>query len=165
MEARRRPLTIRYIEGDATHPAGAGMKIVVHVCNDIGKWGKGFVLAVSRRWIEPERAYREAFKQSPPPALGDVQFVRVSINIAVANLIGQHGIATGAGGTPPIRYEAIRAGLMKIAAQALAEKASVHMPRIGCGLAGGDWARVEPIIIESLVDQGVEVTVYDYTQR
>src|SRR5271169_3566037 len=101
METRDRALTIRYIEGDATEPAGAGMKIVVHICNDIGKWGKGFVLAVSRRWKEPERVYREAFKESPPPALGDVQFVRVSDGITVANVIGQHGIVARPGGAPP----------------------------------------------------------------
>ncbi|MEV6001124.1 Appr-1-p processing protein, partial [Streptomyces griseomycini] len=27
-----------------------GVKVIAHVCNDIGGWGKGFVLAVSRRW-------------------------------------------------------------------------------------------------------------------
>ncbi len=40
--------------------------------------------------------------------------------------------------------------------------ASVHMPRIGCGLAGGRWPRVEPLIVERLVRRGIEVTVYDH---
>ncbi|MEU2680946.1 hypothetical protein ABZ638_29070 [Streptomyces sp. NPDC007107] len=39
--------------------------------------------------------------------------------------------------------------------------ASVHMPRIGCGLAGGTWARVEPLVTGRLVARGIEVTVYD----
>lgn len=39
--------------------------------------------------------------------------------------------------------------------------ASVHMPRIGCGLAGGSWGKVEPIIQEELCDKGVQVFVYD----
>jgi O-acetyl-ADP-ribose deacetylase (regulator of RNase III) len=81
----------------------------------------------------------------------------------VANLIGQHGIVSRAGGVPPVRYEAIRVGLMRVAAQAQAEGASVHMPRIGCGLAGGEWTKIEPIVAEALVGQGVEVTVYDYS--
>lgn len=39
--------------------------------------------------------------------------------------------------------------------------ASVHMPRIGCELAGGKWFRVEPLIQERLVGRGIAVTVYD----
>ena len=36
------------------------------------------------------------------------------------------------------------------------------MPRIGCGLAGGRWGQVEPIILDELVSLGIEVTVYDF---
>ena len=37
-----------------------GNKVIAHICNDGGGWGKGFVLAVSARWPEPEREYRKA---------------------------------------------------------------------------------------------------------
>ena len=37
---------LRIIKGDATAPQGSGTKIIAHVCNDQGGWGKGFVLAV-----------------------------------------------------------------------------------------------------------------------
>jgi hypothetical protein len=36
------------------------------------------------------------------------------------------------------------------------------MPRIGCGLAGGEWSRVEPLILSHLSDQGLAVTIYDF---
>ena len=80
----------------------------------------------------------------------------------VANLIGQHGVGTRTSKSPPVRYEAIREGLVKIAAYALAQGASVHMPRIGCGLAGGAWTRVEPLIAETLLAADLDVTVYDF---
>ena len=35
-------MQINYLKGDATVPLGDGPKIIVHVCNDIGEWGKGF---------------------------------------------------------------------------------------------------------------------------
>jgi hypothetical protein len=35
------------------------------------------------------------------------------------------------------------------------------MPRIGCGLAGGRWEEVEPLVIAQLTDYGVPVRVYD----
>jgi hypothetical protein len=36
------------------------------------------------------------------------------------------------------------------------------MPRIGCGLAGGDWNKVEAIINKTLISNGLEVFVYDF---
>ncbi len=163
MATRNCSATIRYIEGDATEPVGSGLKIVAHICNDIGKWGKGFVLSISHRWKEPERIYREAFRHPPLPVLGDVQFVSVSNTITVANMIAQHGTAIRNGSAPPIRYEAVRAGLSKLADRALTTGSSVHMPRIGCGLAGGEWSKIEPIIAETLADKGIEVIVYNYS--
>ena len=155
-------MTINYVVGDATAPEGAGSKIVVHVCNDVGAWGRGFVLALSRRWPEPEQQYRRWHRGEAtlPFALGQVQFVQVDRDLWVANLIGQHDIRPQ-DGVPPIRYDALRQGLRTVAAEAAQLAAVVHMPRIGCGLAGGRWEDVEPIIEQELVTQGLTVTVYD----
>jgi hypothetical protein len=40
--------------------------------------------------------------------------------------------------------------------------ASVHIPRISCGLAGGTWDKIEPLIKTGLSDKHVDVTVYDF---
>ena len=150
-------MKINYIEGDATSPLGTGPRVITHICNDEGKWGKGFVLALSKRWKQPEQSYRE-IKQ---PALGDVQFVNVEPGLTVANIIGQHGIRRASNGEPPIRYAAVEQGLAKVADYALEHGATIHMPRIGCGLAGGTWQEMEPIINRTLTEKGLEVTVYD----
>jgi hypothetical protein len=36
------------------------------------------------------------------------------------------------------------------------------MPRIGCGLSGGKWGRIEPLVAARLGERGVAVTVYDH---
>lgn len=154
-------MELNYVEGDATRPIGDGPKILVHVCNDIGRWGKGFVLAVSRRWPVPEKIFKASFAAGLDSALGDVQFVHVEDDLEVANLVGQHGIANRGGTTPPIRYDAIGRGLQAVRDRAQAFGASVHMPRIGAGLAGGDWQRIEAIIVATLVKCDVPTTVYD----
>jgi O-acetyl-ADP-ribose deacetylase (regulator of RNase III) len=77
--------------------------------------------------------------------LGESQFVQVLPDTYVANMIGQAGVRTGSKG-PPVRYQAISAALAHVATFALCLGASVHMPRIGCGLAGGRWEEVEPLI-------------------
>ncbi|MEU1342326.1 macro domain-containing protein [Streptomyces sp. NPDC005827] len=154
---------ITYIRGDATAPSGKGVKVIAHVCNDLGGWGKGFVLALSRRWPEPEKAYRAWHRDRAHNdfALGAVQLVRADRYIWVANMIGQRGTRTGSKGVP-VRYEAIDTALTALADKALELGASVHMPRIGCGLAGGKWSRVQPLIEKRLIDRGIPVTVYDY---
>ena len=153
---------INYITGDATDPKTSGNKIIVHVCNDIGGWGKGFVMAISKRWTEPEKKYREWFKSQENFSLGQCQFVKVENELWIANIIGQHKISKDENGNAPIRYNSIAEGLDKVSKFAKENKATVHMPRIGCGLAGGTWDRIEPLINKSLVEVGIETYVYDF---
>ena len=62
---------------------------------------------------------------------------------------------------PPVRYEAIRKGLQRVRELAIAHKASIHMPRMGAGLAGGNWDLIAEIIESELCVHGLQVTVYD----
>ena len=152
-----------YLTGDATCPQARGVKVIAHVCNDLGGWGKGFVLAISERWALPQAEYRawHAAGREGGFAPGAVQFVQCEPYIWVANMVAQRGLKRGSSG-PPIRYPALAACLAQLAAKATELSASVHMPRIGCGLAGGDWSKVEPLIEANLTAAGVSVTVYDY---
>jgi len=155
---------ITYLTGDATSPVGSGRKIICHIVNDLGCWGKGFVLAISKLSPIPEYAYRDwyAAREQNDFALGAVQFVAVSSEILIANMIGQHGIRK-TGGTPPIRYDAVKTALETVGQKALETNYSVHLPRIGCGLAGGFWDKIEPLIEKQICDKGVAVFVYDLT--
>ena len=153
---------IEYVVGDAIAPKGAGSRVVAHVCNDAGGWGKGFVVALSRRWPEPEASYRSWYRARATNdfALGAVQIVPVGDDVFVANMIGQRGYRPSPA-DPPVRYAAIETALATLSEKAKELGASVHMPRIGCGLAGGRWEVIEPLIVEHLVGRGVPVTVYD----
>lgn len=171
----RRVIPLTFVSGDATSPGGADNRIIAHVSNDVGAWGKGFVVAISRRWPGPEREFRSwhSARADNDFELGAVQLVQVEPDTWVANIVGQHGIVgrqgirieTGwepASTGPPIRYEAVRQGLDTVAEHALRLNASVHMPRIGCGLAGGTWDRIEPLIIQALCARDVRAVVYDH---
>jgi hypothetical protein len=58
------------------------------------------------------------------------------------------------------RNAACSEGLQKVATFAREHEASVAMPRIGTGLAGGDWKEIEPVIEETLGEQAIPVRVY-----
>jgi len=151
-----------YQVGDATNPQTQGNKLVIHCCNNVGAWGKGFVLAISKKWPNAEKAYRDWHKgkSNNDFDLGAVQFVQVGADTWVANLIGQHGIASRSNPFP-IRYNAIEQGLVKVATFATNNNCSIHMPRIVSGLAGGRWEQISSIIEQTLISKGLSVTVYD----
>lgn len=116
---------IRYLKGDATAPQAKGPKIIAHICNTLGGWGRGFVLAISKRWSEPERYYRAWHHAGTIPTtlregslvlssgdfgLGQVLLVQVLPDTFVLNMIAQQGLKSGSKG-PPIRYNALAACL------------------------------------------------------
>lgn len=150
-----------YVKGDATQPAGSGPRLIPHVCNNVGAWGAGFVVAISRRWSMPEESYRR-WHRAGGATLGWVQPVMVEPDLWVVNMIGQEGVGCAPNGTPPIRYEALRTCLAKVGRIARIKGASVHCPKFGAGLAGGDWSIIEQIVQEELVDIGLSVTVYEF---
>lgn len=145
---------IRYVTGDATTPIGKGTKIIAHVTNDQGGWGRGFVVALTRKWREPEREYRTHPEQR---ILGSNQYIKVEPEIWVANMCAQSGYSSKS--KPALNYPALERCLELLAAQAAYLKASVHCPRIGCGLGGGDWSTVASMINEWLPK--ISVTVYE----
>jgi O-acetyl-ADP-ribose deacetylase (regulator of RNase III) len=160
---------LHYVTGDATDPIGSGRKIIAHIVNDQGGWGRGFVLALSACWLKPEQMYREWHQEHEAGAdvgfaLGNVQFVQVipgDAGITVANMAAQRGYASPS--VPrAVSYRALRGCLDKVGAYAACAGESVHMPRIGTGLGGGDWGVIEEAILASLIDvYGVETYVYD----
>ena len=156
---------INYIDGDVleVEPEPGRKSIIAHICNDAGGWGAGFVVAISKKWKEPEEEYRRWYKlngQSITPfRLGEIQVVQVRKDLAIANMIAQHSYGFK-GDTPPIRYDRVRQCLNKLALVANTHEASVLLPRIGCGLAGGTWQVIEGIIKETLIAKNIEVYVY-----
>jgi O-acetyl-ADP-ribose deacetylase (regulator of RNase III) len=73
------------------------------------------------------------------------------------NLIGQHGTVSDR--EHPVRYDAIYDGLSKLAERVRKDGGSIHMPRMGAGLAGGSWPVIEALIEETCHD--IQVFVYD----
>ena len=159
---------IQYVSGDATKPIGNGHKLIIHCCNDIGAWGAGFVLALSRRWKHPEDCYRQwahiKVWEGIPFELGQTQIVPANGHgeIFVGNMIGQRSIGRDSSGNPPIRYEAIEQCLYSVVKAITLHPMSVHCPKFGSDLAGGKWSIIEKIIEITLIANNIPVTVYNY---
>lgn len=151
---------INYITGDATNPQGDGVKIIPHVCNDIGGWGAGFVLALSKKWKEPEAEYRG--KRSY--MIGNVQLVRVEEDTYVFNMIAQHLTRKDEDGDAPIRYGRLMDCLRSLNQISKQLNASIHCPKFGSDLAGGNWDCIEHMLKE-IIEPQIPVTVYNYVRE
>ena len=68
----------------------------------------------------------------------------------VANMISMQGVMGESGGSP-LCYVALAEALEELGRHAASKGATVHMPRIGSGLAGGDWDRIEKLILTMMV--------------
>jgi hypothetical protein len=136
--------------------------IIAHCCNDVGAWGSGFVIPLGKRFPEARRVYFELHKNEGL-RLGACQFVNsVSFpdKVWIANMIGQHGVTPDEGGKFPVRYGALHDAMMVVAHTARLHGAFICCPKFGCGLAGGEWSKIEQLIRECWVEQGVPVKVY-----
>jgi hypothetical protein len=186
--------TYKIVEGDATlpqHSDNANVILVPHVCNNIGAWGAGFVLAISKRFgYTPMAEYKNGIESKglvnevafdsresdKELTLGDAQFVLVDENKVntfpnqtyIVNMIGQEGTSVDLDNLP-IRYDALAFAMHLMAVMASDKqfkkewsKVEIHCPKFGCGLAGGDWVVVEALIKNIWVRRGFDVTVYEY---
>jgi O-acetyl-ADP-ribose deacetylase (regulator of RNase III) len=150
------------VKGNALAPRGQGSKLVVQVVNDgTPNWGGGgFAQALAHRWPEIQEDFRRWVESNHGALnLGNVRIANVDDQISVASMVCQKGYRKSV--NPKIRYTALRKCLEAVAAFASQHHASAHMPRIGCGLAGGRWDVVRELVTATLSAKGVPVTVYD----
>lgn len=136
--------------------------MLAHVVNDLGLFGAGVAKSIAEKWPFVRDRYRlnhEVYQ------LGDVQYIPVDEGHWVANMFAQSGLHSRQNRVP-LSYVSLQMCLMSIAQFARSEGVNnIRMPRIGCGLARGQWTHVLPMIRATLLDKGFEVTVCDLPDR
>ena len=152
--------TIQYLNGDATSPRGDGDRIITHVVNDATpRWGGGFARVVGQSWPEAQQDFVSWVEQDRSRLrLGNHRLFQVEDDLWVFHMVAQHGYRQSS--RPGIRYHHLETCLRALHDAAHDHMASVHMPRIGCGQAGGNWPVVAELIDDILCRNGIDVTVY-----
>lgn len=169
---------IKYIDGNVLDHQCKTKTILVHVNNDAGGWGSGFVVPLGQKYPLAEKSYRDwaasgwtkNYSETGwiPFSLGKIQLVDVDKNLTVGNMVAQ---STPGGATikigneeiylRPLRLECLRECLLRVAAAAKHLKAEVIGPAFGGGLAGGDFKKeIAPIIEDCICKYNIPVTIY-----
>lgn len=146
------------LRSDATCITDVAPCIVAHVLNDKLLWGLGFTQALEARWPASATAVSRLRRDlGGVGALGDVFWTRVAANVTLAHMITERSRAAGTSG---FVLEALEVCLGKIATNALANGATVHVPALGTGLLEVPWREVSAAIQTKLVNRGVHVVVH-----
>ena len=148
---------IEFIKLDVTRVA---MGIVAHGVNCQHVMGSGVAKAIRETWPVAYHAYMKQPKGKT--MLGNCHLVRVDEgrdDLFVANLYTQ--LFYGYGGGAYADVDSIRSSFDQCAKYADMYELPIYMPRIGCGLGGLTWDKVEPCIIDAALLYDVNVYVCD----
>jgi len=150
---------ITTIHGDATSPTVEGNKIILQVVNSSAAVGSGFGKAISNKYPDTKKALCEWKNDRKTFRLGEINMVRVTNDTWVCQMFAQQGLRATKKEIP-LKYWALRECLIELFHEAKDLKASVHMPAIGAGQAGGDWKVIEGMVHGELISKGIPATVY-----
>ena len=126
--------------------------IIVHGCNAQGVMGGGFALQVKRAYPGAYEKYRKTYC-SIGLRLGSIVPYEIERPRGIAPLVIVNAITQNLFGTDRryVEYPAVHSCFEETAKLARClQITDVHFPLIGCGLAGGDWKEIEPIICKEL---------------
>lgn len=152
---------VEYLIGDATEPVGTGERVILQIVNNrTSTWSPmGFAGAIKKKWPQTQGQFHSWAADKANLALGRNHRVEVAPGLHVISMVAQAGF--GPSTVPRLRYEALRDCLRAVANFAKERNASVHMPRIGVGQAGGSWSVIRDLIHEEIGWKGLKVFVYD----
>lgn len=142
---------IEVVRGDVLNvPIG----IIVHGCNCRGVMGGGIALSIKQRYPYAYEIYKQA-EIDNGLELGFMSYAEVEPNKFIVNAYTQDDFGTD---KRQVNYEALATIFEKVAGLAadiqydreMPEPLPICFPKIGAGLAGGNWKIIEMIIDESI---------------
>lgn len=144
---------IIYKKGDLLE---ATEDIIAHGVNCVGGFKSGVAGQLAEKYPRAKDRYLQKFNNIGWK-LGENQLVMLPNNKRLYNCATQY--ADLPRGICHVDYAAIRRCMEWLKDDAESDKLSVAIPKIGCGLAGGDWDTVKAILED--VFQDYDVTVYE----
>jgi O-acetyl-ADP-ribose deacetylase (regulator of RNase III) len=146
---------IKYFQGDVLKSSA---QVIAHGCNCRGGFGAGIAQQILRQFPRAEQAYMSKFK-TEGWHLGEVQIVKVGPEKFIANCATQDRYGSPKGGKVYADYGAIKEVMIQLKDFCQEYNYQLAVPKIGAGLAGGDWNTIAQIINEVCPD--MEVWVFE----
>jgi len=143
---------VKYIKGDLFE---SKEEVIAHGCNCRGGYGSGVARTMAYRYPKARNYYLEKYDEDGWK-LGEVQFVPQWDGKVIANCATQDDFVPR--GICHANYDAIRVCMERVKDYARSKGFGIAIPKIGAGLAGGDWTIIEGILNDVFSDY--DITVY-----
>ena len=148
--------------------------IIPHICNDVGKWGAGFVVPLGKYFPESKSGYFDLLDEYVQDnRLGKTREVYPDNHdcdnrIIVCNMIAQHGIISKSN-PRPIKYHALSQCLLVVRRACsyhnhAGEDVEIHTCAFGSGLAGGNWTFISALINE-IIPKDIPIHIYSLREK
>lgn len=131
--------------------------VVAHGCNCQGGFGSGMAGQIARRWPHVRQAYLD-LHNSGGTILGFFQPVAISESKFIINCGTQQAYLPR--GVNHADYNAIDDIMDSLKLYTTNKLTRIGIPKIGAGLAGGDWSEIEKIISKYFSDRDITVYIY-----
>lgn len=139
---------LQTIHGDLLQLAMAGrFDVIIHGCNCQCQMGKGIALSIKRQFPEAYKADLETVK-GDPAKLGSISVAAVSRPGVSFHIVNGYTQFHWRGAGDKADYAAIEQVMRAVRSRFSGKR--IGYPRIGAGLAGGDWERIAAIIASVL---------------
>lgn len=154
---------MKIVKGDLIKAAIDGdISVIAHCCNCFGKMKSGIAPQIARAFPSAEEVDSKT-TSGDSAKLGNctVAFDETTCT-TIYNLYGQYGYWKKTDGSINLNYYHLAKSLEKMRDDMLdygLESDKIGFPKIGCGLAGGDWSVVGQMI-ETIFEK-FDVTIYE----
>lgn len=149
---------MKVTQGDLIKKAKEGeFDLIVHGCNCFCTMGGGIAKGIKKAFPEAFDA-DQATPEGSKEKLGTCSFAKIEregIDLTVVNAYTQFDYR---GMGVKVDYDAVRSCMKWIKENFKGKR--IGLPKIGAGLAGGDWERISQIIDKELA--GEDVTLVEY---
>jgi O-acetyl-ADP-ribose deacetylase (regulator of RNase III) len=147
----------RYIQGDITETELTHIAQGVNCQNTMGS---GVAKALYTKWPEVKVEYHGFCGTTPPQMLLGQTHRVVTVDWKVIwNCFTQ--LEYGYDGKKYVNYAAVSKVMTHLSNTIIGSQLAI--PKIGCGLAGGNWTFMEQLINDTVTDK-IEIWVYDNSQ-
>jgi len=150
---------VKVIRGDLLELALDGrFDVIVHGCNCMCQMGKGIALSIKNQFPEAYEADKRTTRgdRGKLGTITTAEIARGDAKFVVVNAYTQFDYKPPG---PNVDYDAIRAAMREIKRQFGGRR--IGYPRIGAGLAGGDWQRIAAIIDGELAGEDHTLVEFD----
>jgi O-acetyl-ADP-ribose deacetylase (regulator of RNase III) len=124
--------------------------VIVHGCNCMCQMGAGNARSIKKQFPEAFEADQRTIggDRGKLGTITTADITRARASFTIVNAYTQYDYRPPG---PNVNYDAIRAALREIKRRFAGKR--IGYPKIGAGLAGGDWSRIAAIIDEELAGE------------